>query len=258
MDNAATALVTETGYTANLLKYEISNVKYVAHIVDMQRDFYDMLRNLQASAGGSLMIGSSTYRHFSHSVTPAAGANTEDVNISARVRSLESLFFVSNATANLTDAESLSLCTGSTLGGTSGAYNIFIGAERYPSNQIAFDTVNNKGECYQELRKCFGALGSINHGGLLNSRSYLSSVKGDTITNAGGVPTYAPFGISFKSWRHELEDGIDTSSRALPTRLALEWAGVAAGDAVAYTVDMFAQATVLFYFNMDGSVTASV
>jgi hypothetical protein len=46
--------------------YEIHNVKYVAHIVEMQRDLYDMLRNLQSQSGGSLMIGSSTFRHFSH------------------------------------------------------------------------------------------------------------------------------------------------------------------------------------------------
>eukprot|EP01052_Picozoa_sp_SAG31_P051161 SAG31_NODE_12018_length_975_cov_8.334094_1_plen_68_part_10 len=31
--------------------YTITDVKYVAHIVDLQRDFYDMLRNLQAQSG---------------------------------------------------------------------------------------------------------------------------------------------------------------------------------------------------------------
>jgi hypothetical protein len=46
---------------ANGTGYEISNVRYVAHIVDMQRDFYDMLRNLQVASGGSLMIGGSTW-----------------------------------------------------------------------------------------------------------------------------------------------------------------------------------------------------
>ena len=63
-------------------------------------------------------------------------------------------------------------------------------------------------------------------------------------------------GISFKSWRHELEDGIDTSSRALPIRLAITTA--APNAAASNTVDIFAQATVLFYFNLDGSVSASV
>ena len=140
--------------------------------------------------------------------------------------------------------------------------NFFVGAVRYPSNQIAFDTVNNKGQAYQELRKCFGALGSINHGGFLNAGSYLSSIDGSLLDRdpaAGGgsgrLPTYAPLGISFKSWRHELEDGLDTSSRALPIRLALQLAGATAAD---YTIDIYAHATVLFYFNMDGSVTASV
>jgi len=72
----------------------------------------------------------------------------------------------------------------------------------------------------------------------------------------GGVPAYAPFGISFKSWRHELEDGIDTSSRALPVRLDISTGTIAAPAAT--TVDIFAQATILFYVNMDGSVSASV
>ena len=69
------------------------------------------------------------------------------------------------------------------------------------------------------------------------------------------LPTYGPLGISFKSWRHELEDGLDTSSRALPIRLALQLTGATGAD---FTTDIYAHATVLFYFNMDGSVTASV
>jgi hypothetical protein len=261
IDSASTCCVAEADGDATA-KIEISNVKYVAHIVEMARDFYDMLRNLQAQSGGSLMIGSSTYRHFSHTMSVPDGGSTHDINISARVRSLESLLFCSNTTTNLTSLGAWSLSSGATFGATSGAFNVFVGAVRYPSNQIAFDTVNNKGQAYQELRTCFGALGSINHGGFLNAGSYLSSIDGsllDRDPGAGGgsgrLPTYAPLGISFKSWRHELEDGLDTSSRALPIRLALQLAGATGAD---YTTDIYAQATILFYFNMDGSVTASV
>jgi hypothetical protein len=67
-DSASACCVAEASSDATA-KIEISNVKYVAHIVEMARDFYDMLRNLQAQSGGSLMIGSSTYRHFSHTMT---------------------------------------------------------------------------------------------------------------------------------------------------------------------------------------------
>jgi hypothetical protein len=163
---------------------EISAVRYVAHIVDMKRDFYDMLRNLQAQSGGSLMIGSSTFRHSTHSYsTTAAGTLNEDINISARVRSLENLLFVNNRTANLTDRNTFSLSIGSSLGATNVHYNVFVGAVRYPSNQINFSATSNKGECYQELRKCFGSLGSINHGGRLNNSSYLSTATSDESAN---------------------------------------------------------------------------
>ena len=192
----------------------------------MQRDFYDMLRNMQMQSGGSLMIGSSTYRHFSHSFAPQIGG-TENINISARVRSLENLLFVGNETANLTKKEIYNTHVGCNLqfdGG--GSYNVFIGSVRYPSNTIAVNPTGNKGQAYQELRKCFGALGSINHGGLLNNSTYLTNLTGEDVDGRsiphGGNPTYAPFGISFKSFRHELEDGIDTSSRALPIRLELK------------------------------------
>ena len=75
--------------------------------------------------------------------------------------------------------------------------------------------------------------------------------------NAGGAPTYGPMGISFRSFRHELEDGIDTSSRALPIRLEINNnSGNAAVNP--QTIDIYAQATILFYINMDGSVTSSV
>jgi hypothetical protein len=239
--------------------YEISNVRYVAHVVDMARDFYDMLRNLQVASGGSLMIGGSTFRHFTHTMTPGNG--TENINISARVRSLENIFFVGNETANFANPAIYKLSTGSTLGmdGAGNSWNLFIGAVRYPTNRIDVDSTANKGQAYQELRKCFGALGSINHGGLLNSCTYLSNINGQGVngTTAGTFgqnPTYGCFGLSLKSWRHELEDGIDTSSRALPCRL--EITSSAAGNVS--TVDIFAQATILFYINLDGSVSSSV
>ena len=221
----------------------------------MQRYFYDMLRNLQSQSSGSLMIGASTFRHFSHTYSSDNG--TEDVNITARVRNLENLLWVSTATANVGNSNVYNLSCGSSLGTEAGSYNVFVGAVRYPSNQVTWNVVTNKGESYQELRKCFGSLGSINHGGFLNSCTYLSSISGGDVALNGGIPNYSPMGISFRSWRHELEDGVDTSSSALPIRLALQL-NQPAGGGVAQTMDIYAQATVLFYFNMDGSVTANI
>ena len=243
---------------ANAQSYQISNVKYVAHIVEMQRDFYDMMRNLQAQSGGSIMLGSSTFRHYSHVFTPTQGS-TEEINISARVRSLESLLWCSNRTDNIANNQFYNLSNSTPLGCAAGNYAVFIGAQRYPSNQINWNNATNKGEAYQELRKCFGSLGSVNHGGFLNAGTYLSDEDARLCTVAGGVPRYGPMGLSFRSFRHELEDGIDLSSRALPCRLAINTTEITGGGAGnQQTVDIYAQATILFYVNMDGSVTSSV
>ena len=134
------------------------------------------------------------------------------------------------------------------MGCPSGRYNVFVGAVRYPSNRVSWNNVTNKGEAYQELRKCFGALGSINHGGLLNACTYLAFETGSERDTTWGIPTYGPMGISFKSWRHELEDGIDTSSSALPIRLSLRL-GAPNADA-AQTADIYAQATVSGVFQI--------
>ena len=189
------------------------------------------------------MIGSSTFRHFSH--TYNSGAGTEDVNITARVRNLENLLWVTTETANIGNQGAFNLSCGSSCGVNRGSYNVFVGAVRYPSNQVEWNNISNTGETYQELRKCFGALGSINHGGLLNACTYLSSETG-LRTRTGGIPAYSPMGISFRSWRHELEDGVDTLSSALPIRLALNLNPPAAGVGVPKTADIYAQAIVLF------------
>eukprot|EP01052_Picozoa_sp_SAG31_P029023 SAG31_NODE_2852_length_4995_cov_42.074551_3_plen_187_part_00 len=178
--------------------YFITDVKYVAHIVDLQRDFYDMLRNLQAQSGGSLMIGSSTFRHYTHVYT-ATAPTTEEINVSARVRSLENLLWVSNRTANLSSNQFFSLSSGTSCGAADGSYAVFIGAERYPSNEVKWNNATDKGEAYQELRKCFGALGSINHGGLLNAATYLSDESGQLATLDNFIPRYSSMAISFRS-----------------------------------------------------------
>ena len=39
----------------------------------------------------------------------------------------------------------------------------------------------------------------------------------------GAAPAaYAPFGLDLEAFRHEIEDGVDTSTRSLPMRLILK------------------------------------
>ena len=71
----------------------------------------------------------------------------------------------------------------------------------------------------------------------------------------GDLVPFAPFGIDLESFRHEIENGIDTSSRALPITLHT----TSSGNPTAGCEDVFMYVLYdsLFYINMDGSVSVS-
>ena len=52
---------------------------------------------------------------------------------------------------------------------------------------------NNKGELYQEVRKCFGTIGSLTHGSNRNNTTYksMTSARADNLNNflADNIPT---------------------------------------------------------------------
>jgi len=102
-----------------------------------------------------------------------------------------------------------------------------------------------------ELQKAWGKLGSNIHSDWLDAGGYLSSAVPTEGSN--GVVRPAPFGIDLESFRHEIENGVDTSSRSLPMTLQLTHADPGA-DATCYIFVLFDS---LFYVNMDGSVSVS-
>ena len=44
--------------------YEISNVRYHAHLVDVDRSFYDRMRMAMQASGGVLQMSGTTYKHY--------------------------------------------------------------------------------------------------------------------------------------------------------------------------------------------------
>ena len=79
----------------------------------------------------------------------------------------------------------------------------------------------------------------------------LEAIKNDS--SISGILFVKTFGIDLESFRHQIENGIDTSSRALPISLHLE--GSAA--TVASDLFMYVLYDTIFYINMDGSVSVS-
>lgn len=232
----------------NTIAYRITNVRYVAHLIDLQRDFYDMLRQTQQASGGVIQIAGQTFRNFT---APMAAAVTgpQTLNVPVRARSIKSVLFKASIAAptarifNLSGASNLTISE----------YNLQIGATKYPPTAIAANQISNKSEPYFELMKSFGKLGSTIHGNLLGNTNYL--IYPDPSSNAPNEAIgFSPYGIDLETFRAEIENGIDTSSRALPMSLQFNKVGTSVVDT---TVFIWCLIDTLFFVNMDGSVSVS-
>jgi hypothetical protein len=228
------------------ITYGISAVRYVAHLIDLERGFYDRLRSVQQASGGQLTIAGTSFRSYTGNFG-VSGSNT--LNIPARVRSIKSVFWKLSVAANKQQYNLSSGCHGNIA-----SYQLKIGATNYPPTAIKVNAVTNKIEPYLELQKAFGKLGSTVHSDMLGVGSYLTkeTVPADQMTAAGSAYMFGPFGIDLEAFRHEIENGINTSERSLPMSLSLE--GAAGTAAVAHIYVMY---DAMFYVDMSGAVSVS-
>ena len=227
--------------------YSVNAVRYVGHTIDLQRDFYDRLRMVQQNSGGVLQIVGQSFRTFRGQLT--AGAGEQIVNCPARVRSIKSFFFCGKKTdAAVQTGYSISKAGHMDLS----SYQLAIGATRYPPTATQFDARTNKNGAYTELMKAFGKVGSTTHRDILANNGYILADATEAVCVANSNISFAPFGVDLESFRHQIENGIDTSSRALPIQLHLNGTIPSAQD-----LFMFVLYDTIFYINMDGSVSVS-
>ena len=227
--------------------YSVNAVRYVGHTIDLQRDFYDRLRMVQQNSGGVLQIVGQSFRTFRGQLT--AGAGEQIVNCPARVRSIKSFFFCGKKTdAAVQTGYSISKAGHMDLS----SYQLAIGATRYPPTATQFDARTNKNGAYTELMKAFGKVGSTTHRDILANNGYILADATEAVCVANSNISFAPFGVDLERFRHQIENGIDTSSRALPIQLHLNGTIPSAQD-----LFMFVLYDTIFYINMDGSVSVS-
>lgn len=240
--------------------FEIENVRYMAHMVSLQRDFYDKLRMVMEGSGGVLQLSGTTYRHFQNTFGDVTSVS---VPLPAKVKSMKGLLFVQKNSANI--GSSTHFYISNSLNNGTTEYQLRVGSMVYPPTSIKIDNdvvnhvVVNKGEAYQELRKLFGTLGDYTHGGVfLNNSTYATSTNGaNAQTGAGGSRSAIlnPMGLSLESFKGNLESGINSADKNLSMSLELRRSD---GPANSTRVDMYAMCDAIFYVNLDGSVTSSV
>lgn len=258
--------------------YSVSDVKYVAHLIDLDRGFYDRLRAVMEGSGGVLQLAGQTYRHYVGQIPNSVGPHT--ITLPARVKSVKSIFatFHDNGTyGTQAGGYSQSVFQNALLS----QFRFEIGSVRYPQNDVqcrmtGTDRANTAGindvirteqsEFLVELQKAFGKLGDYQHQ-LAFDRKNLMNVDRPMTGGAAGVygdsviSSYV-LGYDFEAFqRVALEAGINTADRSLPINFICsryQQLPDAAGAAQQTRADFYVLTDAIYYINLDGTVSVSV
>ena len=245
--------------------YELSNVRYIANLVEVGQDVAGQLRMVQEMSGGVLTLAGQTFRHFSGQIT--AGAESV-INIPARVKSMKSIFFFSKGDGPDAVAE-YNLGSGGTM--DISEFQLKIGSVTYPPTPVQCGgrggggvaaSGGRRAEQLMELAKAWGNVGSNQGLGMLTSLNYGTTVETPAggasvagILSSGGAYTFCPYGLDLEAFqRVAIESGVNTADRSLPISLVLSHGGAQA----AQILDAYVLADALFYVNSDGSMSVSV
>ena len=248
--------ITDVAGAVGVTDYEISDCRYCAHLVDMDRNFYDALRGEMALTG-SLAIHGQTWRHFNSQISEGAGGS-QSLNIPARMKSIKSIFSTFRG-STLTSAEgsySTSVFQRCAING----WQYRIGSVYYPQAQIpcgvtATDCV--MAPTCMELLKAFGKVGDVVSDANFGAANFNQGNACDAVVGKSNLQTFA-IGYDLEAFqRSALESGIDTANRALPISLELSLAIAPPAGSGGITCDSYCVADAFFYVNADGTMTPS-
>ena len=247
-------------------RYVISDVRYLAQLVEVGPEVDQQIRMVQDVSGGRLVLNGVDYTHFAGTIS-AGATGAQVINVPARRKSMKSLFFVGASQAYAAGAAH-ELVSNLSFGGNFNAksFQMKIGCVLHPANPIEAYLDNpaaNRSEVFSELAKCWGTLSSVNGVGVLSSFNYATTdcdVAGMAVDAGAGVPAqsyrFAPFGIDLEAFqRTALESGVNTADRSLPISLIID---VAAAQAEACNIDAYVAYDSLYFIDEMGSIRVSM
>ena len=264
---------------ANTQDYEITDVKYVAHEVNLDDAFVNQMKSSMSATGGVLSLSSTTYKY--NNVTGVGklditASEGETLNLSCRVKSLKGMLVRPQAQAINNRTTSYCIGTGQSVGITSAQFRI--GSVLYPQSAINFSNTN-KGELFNEIRKCFGTIGSYAHGTSLNATTFKDmDVVDCEDTGVGSATTRQSWVLAydFETFaKSATESGINVADRALPVSLEIRRGELqnasatgrngieraAGGDVDANQTiryDTFAMCDCIIYIDLMGKITTRI
>ena len=247
-------------------RYEISDVRYLAQLVEVGPEVDQQIRMVQDVSGGRLVLNGVDYTHFAGTIS-AGAQGAQVINVPARRKSMKSLFFV-GASQTYAGGAAHHLVSNLSFGGNFNAksFQMKIGSVLHPATPIEANLDNasvNRAEVFSELAKCWGTLSSVNGVGILNSFNYATTdcdVAGMAIDAGAGAPAqsyrFAPFGIDLEAFqRTALESGVNTADRSLPISLIID---IAAAQGEAANIDAYVAYDSLYFIDEMGSIRVSM
>ncbi len=240
-------------------QWDISEVKYVAHEVNLDDMFTNQMKMSIQATGGVLSLASTTYKHYLVN-QPKAHAGAATHNISTQVKSLKGLIVrpqnnaLTGADANFPISTGQSLCINE--------MQFKVGSVLYPQEPIKF-SAENAGEMYNEIRKCFGTIGSYNHGTMLNKTTFTPTTNNaySYAPDAGHARQMFVAAYDFETFaKSATESGLNTSDRSLPVSFTVKTAtaGHANVDDLVVRYDVFAMADCILYINLAGKLSTRI
>ena len=252
------------------LGYSLSNIRYVAQLVEVGPEVDQQLRMVQEMSGGRLVLNGVDYTHFNGNI-PLGAQGNQVINVPARRKSLKSLLFV-GASKSYAGGAAQHLVYNQSYGGNFRMrdYQAKFGSVLHPPTPVdcgfsdAAGSAGVRAEALTELAKCFGTVASTQGQGVLSSISYAvedCDVGRMTTTGAAGAPAtvhrFAPFGLDLEAFqRTAIESGINTADRSLPISLIINCDGAAATEAI--NVDCYVSYDSLYYIDQQGSIRVSM
>ena len=274
----------------NVADIVVSEIAYIAHMIEVGPDVIQQFKQVQADMGGQLALSGQDFEYFS-AVVPAGTGNQVALNCPARKRSIKSMFWCAQSNSLVNTAGplgSLALLYNLSFAGSMSieSFQYQVGPVLYPAGNPVRCWNNtraaagavvghefNRSEAVMELAKAVGTMSKTNPTGVLSTINYGTDVAGlasgdNGTAPGGGGATLAPasdekycvcpFGLSTDSFKRDIaESGIDTQTLAQDTNLLLNWAaGDDSGleDKIVHMWTLFDQH---YYFNADGSVSYS-
>ena len=250
--------------------YQIDNVRYIASMVEAPAAVHQQIRMVQQMSGGRLVLSGQDWTHFNGNIS-AGVTGQQNLNVPARRRSINSLFFVGasqtfGAGAAAQDAN-YNLSFGGNFNMTN--FNMKIGSLQVPPTPIECEygaagwNGESRGEHMIEVQKCLGTLGSTHGAGSLSTTNFATAdcdvASMSASTAAGAISAtylFSPFAIDLRSFaRVATSSGYNTADKSTPITLQMN---IGLANAEAINVDAYVNYDSLYYIDESGTIRVSL